>query len=83
MIRQKALAELSPLTRIAYRMVRELGATHRVTARSMGISVGLVSFHLRRAERHLVKRLVDVPTWSSTPPTMRRTSRTRERTPQS
>jgi len=63
--------------------VRELGATHRVAARSMGISVGLVSFHLRRAERHLVKRLVDVPTWSSTTPTMRRTSRTRQRTPQS
>ena len=77
---ERVVEELPSLTRIVYRMVREQGATHRYTAESMGISVGLVAYHLGRAEKHLMDRLIHVPRWNSTPPTMRRTSRTRQGT---
>jgi len=67
MMRQRALEELPMLTRIAYRMVREQGATQRFTAESMGVSQGSVAFHLGRAEEHLMDRLVQMPSRNSTP----------------
>ena len=66
-IRERALADLSERCRAAYLLVREEEAPYRDVAAKLGISVGLVAYYVRNAERHLASRVLDrrVPSPSS------------------
>jgi len=79
-IREQALKAFPATARIAFRMVHEDGATHDAAAKTLGVSRQLVTYHVRRVERHLSDRLLSVRTWGSTPPTMTQPSRPQRHT---
>lgn len=61
-IREMVLKELPATTRIAFRMVKEQGATHDAVAKTMGVSRELVTKHVQRTEKRLADRLFSVRT---------------------